>query len=223
MNITDKLFELQDLKYKEFHSRLCPNNKNIIGVKIPVLRKLSKQLYKEDKNILSKLGNEYYEEVMLQGMIISLLTISVEEKLEMIEGYVLKIDNWAICDIFCSSLKIKTKDKYKYWNFLKKYYDSNSEFEIRFLIIMLLDHFLEEEYLNEICDIIKNIANRDYYVKMAIAWLLSVMYIKFPTFMLENFDKLNLDKWTYNKTIQKIIESSRVDKEVKLKLKELKK
>ena len=111
MNIVDILFSMRDLKYKEFHSSLCPGTDNIIGVRIPELRKLSKELYKKDKNVLTKIGDKYYEEILLQGLVISLSTESVDKKLKMIEKYVPKIDNWAVCDTFCASLKINKKEK----------------------------------------------------------------------------------------------------------------
>lgn len=223
MNVRDKLFELQDLKYKEFHSGLCPNNDNIIGIRIPILRKLAKELYKEDKEILTKIDDKYYEEVMLQGLIIALSTESVDKKLLLIKDFIPKIDNWAVCDIFCSSIKIKKSEKEEYYNFIKKYCNSKKEFELRFLLIMLLDHYLEEEYLDDIYLTIKSIKSDKYYVNMAIAWLLSISYIKYPKYTLSNLDSLGLDKWTFNKTIQKIIESRRVSDEEKDFLKTIKK
>ena len=223
MNVRDKLFELQDLKYKEFHSGLCPNNDNIIGIRIPILRKLAKELYKEDKEILTKIDDKYYEEVMLQGLIIALSTESVDKKLLLIKDFIPKIDNWAVCDIFCSSIKIKKSEKEEYYNFIKKYCNSKKEFELRFLLIMLLDHYLEEEYLDDIYLTIKSIKSDKYYVNMAIAWLLSISYIKYPKYTLLNLDSLGLDKWTYNKTLQKIIESRRVSSEERDTLRKLKK
>ena len=214
MKVRDRLFELQDLKYRDFHSGLCPNNDNIIGVRVPILKKIAKELHKEDKDILTKIEDKYYEEVMLQGLIIALSTESVDKKIILIEEFVPKIDNWAICDIFCSSIKIRKDEMDIYYNFLTKYYNSKNEFELRFLLIMLLDHFLSEKYLDKIFLLVKSIKSDKYYVNMAIAWLLSVSYIKYPEYTLLNIDSLNLDKWTYNKTIQKIIESKRVsDKE----------
>lgn len=223
MNIVDILFSMRDLKYKEFHSSLCPGTDNIIGVRIPELRKLSKELYKKDKNVLTKIGDKYYEEILLQGLVISLSTESVDKKLKMIEKYVPKIDNWAVCDTFCASLKINKKEKELYFNFLKKYYKSKKEFELRFLIVMLLDHYLEEQYLDKVFHIISNINVDKYYVNMAVAWLVSFSYIKFPSETLNKLDTLNLNDWTYNKAIQKIIESKRVSEQDKQKLRKLKK
>ena len=223
MDIRKELFKLQDLKYKEFHSKLCSTKYEIIGVRIPILKNFSKKIYKEDNEVLTKIGDKYYEEIMLQGQIIALSTISVDKKVSLIEKYVKKIDNWAICDTFCAALKIKKNEEKIYFKFIKKYLNSKKEFEIRFLVIMLLDHFLSEVYLHEVLSIINTIYKEDYYVKMAIAWLLSFIYIKYPKYYLDNINKLNIDTWTYNKSIQKIIESNRVSKEDKDYLRTLKK
>ncbi len=223
MNIVDKLFSMRDLKYREFHSSLCPNTDNIIGVRTPDLKKFAKELYKEDPNVLTKIGDKYHEEVMVQGLIIALSTENVDKKLEMIENFVKKIDSWAVCDIFCSSIKIKKNEKEIYFNFLKKYYKSKKEFEVRFLLVMLLDHYLEEEYLDKVFNIIKSINVDKYYVNMAIAWLLSICYIKYPKETLNRLDSLNLNDWTYNKAIQKIIESRRISDKDKDNLRKLKK
>ena len=45
--IKQKLLELQDEEYKEFNSNLCPNTKNIIGIRIPILRNYAKELLKK--------------------------------------------------------------------------------------------------------------------------------------------------------------------------------
>ena len=111
MNIRDRIFELQDLKYKEFHSKLCPNVSNIIGVRVPVLRQFAKELYKEDNEVINKIGNKYYEEIMLQGFLIAFSNENVETKINYIRNFLPKIDNWAVCDVFCSSLKIKHQEK----------------------------------------------------------------------------------------------------------------
>ena len=223
MNIRERLFLLQDLKYQEFHSKICPKVDNIIGVKVPELKKLAKELYKEDKEILYNIQDKYYEEIMLQGLIISLTVCNIDKKKELIDNFVHKINNWAVCDVFCSNLRLKKDEKQAIWNFLKKYYESKSEFETRFLIIMLLDHFLDEEHLDDICNIIENIKLDKYYVKMAKAWLLSIMYIKYPKYTLDKLNVIDLDNWTYNKTIQKIVESKRVPDSDKICLRKLKK
>lgn len=141
------LFTLQDINYKKFYSRLCPGINNIIGVRVPILRKYAKQLLREYNMefLIDNIGNDYYEEIMLQGMIIGLYNDSnIEIILKYIKSFVPKIDNWAICDVFCSGLKITNKNKVMMWDFLQQYIVSDKEFEIRFAIVMILDYYIEE-------------------------------------------------------------------------------
>jgi len=223
--IKNKLFELSDEKYKKFHSSLCPGTNNIIGVRVPFLRKYAKELItKYDINvILEQIDNQYYEEIMLQGMIIGLAKDNFEIIKEKIAEFVLKIDNWAICDTFCAGLKITKKYKKEMWDFIQKYIESDKEFEIRFGIVMLLDYYIDEEYLEKDFGIFDSIISKDYYVQMAVAWALSIYLIKFYDKTIKYLKTSNLDKFTYNKALQKAIESYRINKSQKEYLKSLKK
>ena len=223
-DIRKKLFEMQELKYREFHSSLCPNVDKIIGVRIPQLRMMAKEIATSDcKDFLENVQDEYYEELVLQGLVIGYAKISIEETLEYLKKFVPKINSWAVCDTTCSNLKITKKYMKEMWNFLKQYIDSNKEYEIRFALVMYLNYFLTDEYINEILQKIDKIENKEYYVQMAIAWLVSTAYVKqrekTEIFLQQN----DLDKFTQNKSIQKICESYRVSKEDKERLKEYKK
>ena len=165
----------------------------------------------------------YYEEVMLQGMLIGLIKdTDIKEILSIIKDFVPKIDNWAVCDIFCSGLKVVNKNKETVWNFIQKYLKSKKEFELRFAIVMMLDYFIDEKYINEVLTILDNIKHDGYYVKMAVAWTVSVAFVKYPKITMKYLEKNNLDDWTYNKALQKICESFRVSKEMKEKIKKMK-
>lgn len=214
--IREKIFELADEKYKEFHSGLCPNTNNIVGVRVPVLRNYAKELAKGDfRNYLTNAKDEYYEEVMLQGMVIGLAKMELEERLDYIKRFVPKIDNWAICDVFCAGLKFVNKNKEEVWKFLGQYLKSNKEFEIRFGVVMLLDFYTTEDYIDRVIKILNEIKHEGYYVKMAVAWAISVCYIKFPSETIKLLQENELDDFTYNKALQKIIESYRVSEEDK--------
>ena len=225
MKIKNRLFELSDEKYKKFNSSLCPGTNNIIGVRVPVLRNYAKELIKQYKTIeiLEQIDNEYYEEIMLQGMIIGLYKDDFEIIKEKIQEFVPKIDNWAICDTFCAGLKITKKHKQEMWKFIQKHLKSNKEFEIRFGIVMILDYYIEEEYLEKDFEIFNSIAKNDYYVQMAVAWAISICLIKFYDKTIEYLKTANLDKFTYNKALQKAIESYRINNEQKEFLKAMKK
>lgn len=224
--IKNKLFELSDQKYREFHEGLCPGTENIIGIRVPVLRKYAQELFKERdwKQTIEQIDNEYYEEIMLQGMLIGQAkNEDIKTILKYVQEYVPKIDNWAICDTFCAGLKITKKYKKEMWNFIQKYLKSDKEFEIRFAVVMILDYYIEEKYLQENFKIFDSINNDKYYVRMAIAWAISICLIKFYDETIEYLKIANLDNWVYNKAIQKAIESYRISDDKKQFLRKIKK
>ncbi|MCR4662781.1 MAG: DNA alkylation repair protein [Endomicrobiaceae bacterium] len=223
--IRQEILSLQDKKYQEFHSSLCPGTDNIIGVRVPVLRNYAKKISKQEniKEYIFFNKTKYYEEVMLQGMLIGLIKNSdIKETLSMIENFVPKIDNWAVCDICCAGLKAVNKNKETVWNFIQKYLKSKKEFELRFAIVMMLDFFIDEKYIDKVLTILDNIKHDAYYVKMAVAWTISVAFVKFQDKTMKYLKQNNLDDWTYNKSLQKICESLRVDKKTKEKIKKMK-
>ena len=216
--IRQELLSMQDKKYKDFHSKLCPGTENIIGVRIPLLRNYAKQISKEPfwKEYVLSAKIKYNEEVMLQGMLIGLAKkIDIKEALQLIEGFVPKINNWGICDIFCGELKITVKNEDIIWNFIQKYLKSKKEFELRFAIVIILGYYLTDEYILKVFPIFDRIKHDGYYVKMAVAWAISNAFIKYPKETMQYLKKNSLDDWTYNKALQKITESFRVDKKTK--------
>ena len=221
--IREQLFEKQDLKYKEFHSGLCPNVDKIIGVRVPELRKMAKEIVLKDyEQFLEQAQDEYYEELLLQGLVIGYSKISIEETFKYLQKFVPKINSWAVCDTTCSNLKITKKHMKQMWNFLEQYINSKNEYEIRFALVMYLNYYLTEEYIDLILKKIDIITSNEYYVQMAIAWLLSFAYIKQKDKTEKYLFKNNLDKFTQNKAIQKICESYRVSDNDKKRLKKLK-
>ena len=218
--IREEIFEKQDLKYKEFHSSLCPNVDKIIGVRIPQLREMAKEIARTNhKEFLENAQDEYYEELVLQGLVIGYAKISLEETFKYLEKFVPKINSWAVCDTTCSNLKITKKYMNQMWEFLEQYINSKNEYEIRFALVMYLNYYLTDDYIDEILQKVDEIENKEYYVQMAIAWLISFAYIKQKDKIEKYLLKNNLDKFTQNKSIQKICESFRVSKEDKEKLK----
>jgi len=139
-----------------------------------------------------------------------------------IESFVPKIDNWAVCDVFCAGLKITKKYKEEMWDFIQKYVKSDKEFEIRFGIVMILDYYIEREYLKKDFEIFDFITSDAYYVQMAVAWAISVCLVKFYDETVIYLKKANLDNFTYNKAIQKAIESYRITDEQKTALRKMK-
>ena len=224
--IIEQIKNISDEKYREFHKSICPGVDQIIGVRIPKLRNYAKELLKKYKcqDLLKILKDEYYEEIMLKGMLIGLnQKENIEETIKRIKKFVPEINNWAICDTFCAGLKTTKKNKEKIWEIIKKYLESKQEFEIRFAVVMILDYYIEEKYLKEIYKICDKIKHEGYYVKMAVAWCLSICLIKYYDQTIEYLNNCHLDDFTYQKSIQKAIESYRITKEQKEELRKMKK
>jgi len=221
--IKEQLKELAEEKYRVFTTALTPGKDNIIGVRVPILRKMAAEIVKGDwRAYLSKAEDDSLEEVMLQGMVIGKGKADVGETLQLAAGFIPKIDCWSICDIFCGGLKITEKNRERIWDFLQPYLTSNQEYEIRFGVVMLLGYYVLPEYAPFAFEHFNRIKHEGYYVKMAVAWAISVYFIKLPEQTLEYLKKNELDKFTYNKALQKITESFRVEEEVKVIIRSMK-
>ena len=225
LEIEKELLNMQDEKYKEFQKGICPGVEEIIGIRIPILRNYAKELLKkyDFKQLMESIPNNYYEEIMLQGMLIGQAKLDFNEIIKYVEDFIPKIDNWAVCDTFCTSLKITKKHKEKMWDFIQKYIKSDKEFHIRFGIVMILSYYIDEDYLYKDFKIFDSIKSDKYYVQMAVAWAISFCLIKFYDKTIEYLKNSKIDKFTYNKSIQKAIESYRITKEQKEFLRTLKK
>lgn len=219
MTLREELFENQDLEYKEFHSKLVPNisSDNIIGVRIPVLRKIARSMTKKSCDFPA----EYYEEIMIKGFIIGYRKCGIDERLKAMADFVPLIDNWAVCDSVCSTLKFTKENREEVWDFLMQYI-GGTEYEVRFLIVMLMDYFLVDEYIDRVNDILLSVDREEYYINMAVAWALSVELVNYEDRVINIFESRRLPVWVHNKAIQKSCESFRISKETKTYLRTLK-
>ncbi|MDC2867431.1 DNA alkylation repair protein [Bacillus sp. BP-3] len=214
--IRKQIFELIDTDYQKFSAALIPTINNVLGVRLPELRKIAKKIAKGDwHTYLETAKDEYFEEIMLQGMVIGYVKTDIEELLVYVASFVPKIDNWSVCDSFCIGLKSTKENKERVWEFLQPYLSSKKEYEIRFGVVMLLDFYIETEYIERVLNLLDRVKHEGFYAKMAVAWAVSICYVKLPDLTIEYLRNNMLDDFTYNKALQKITESNRVDKETK--------
>jgi len=221
--IVDELIKLRDKKYGEFNSKLIPNvnNNSIIGVRIPQIRALSKQL-KSDENIgefLSSLPHKYFEENCLHAYIIEQIK-DYRQSIVEINRFLPYIDNWATCDTLRPKCFVKNKDKLI--NEIKVWLNSQHVYTVRFAIGMLMVHYLDNDFKTEYLEWVAEIKTDEYYLKMMIAWYFATALAKQPIEAIKYLENNKLDKWIHNKTIQKAIESYRVSNNMKEYLKMLK-
>lgn len=232
--IRDRLFKLADENYRAFSSRLMPGIDNIIGVRMPDLRKIAKQIAKEDWRLYFNdysinqhsgnhiSNNHYFEETMLEGLILGYAKTDFDEIAPYIKNYGAKINNWALCDSFCIGLKITRKNPDAMLGIIKENLASGKEFHVRFGAVMLLCHYVDEKYIDKIFVLVDKVKANGYYAQMAIAWLISECFAKFPEKTMDYLKKNRLDNFTFNKTLQKITESRKISDATKKIIKSMK-
>lgn len=218
----DYLYTLQDKKYREFLSKLIISN-NLIGVRTPELKRIASLIAKGDYNGFIKFNNKnLYEEKVLYGLVLGYLKIDFESCLDLLREFIPYVDNWAINDIVCANMKCFKTNQSAGYEFILECISSDNPWIVRFGFVLLLNFYINDNYMDKIFILCENIHSDDYYVKMAIAWLISICYIKYKNKTLNFLKQTTIDDWTYNKAIQKIIESTRVKFDEKIELKKLK-
>lgn len=211
-----------DISYKEFHTRLL-NGTEILEIRIPELKQMAKEIGKGNyMEFLSLNSHGTYEERTIHGLILGYVKIPFPELLTLVDEFIPYIDNWATNDVTCANLKAFKTNQEEGFKKIQTYLESSNVWEIRFGLVLLLDFYINDTYVDEILQLSQNIRCEEYYVKMANAWLLSICYIKYPKKMMPFLQNNKLDQWTHNKTISKICESVRVCAYEKEKLKKMK-
>jgi 3-methyladenine DNA glycosylase AlkD len=221
--IQRRLFELQDLKYKEFHCKLMPtvNPETVIGVRTPNLRKLAKEYSKtpEALEFLEILPHKYYEENNLHGFLIETIRY-YDSAIDAVDTFLPYIDNWATCDLI--SPKVFKKHLPELYEKIKAWLKSDRTYTVRFGIGMLMSFYLDDNFKPEMLELVAGVRSEEYYINMMIAWYFATALAKQYDAALPYIREQRLEKWTHNKAIQKALESYRISDETKAYLRTLK-
>ena len=221
--IRETLFQLQDVKYRDFQSKLIPTAEadTVIGVRTPDLRKYAKKLIKREdiEGYLKSLPHRYFDENQLHAFIISEIK-DYDHCLEEVERFLPYVDNWATCDQMAP--KVFAKRKEDLFERIKVWISSGETYTVRFGIGMLMRHFLDEKFDLAYPEMVAGVRSEEYYVNMMIAWYFATALAKQYDAVLRYLEEKRLDVWTHNKTIQKSVESYRISPEHKKYLKSLK-
>lgn len=214
--------ENQDKKYGDFQRKLAPNisGDTIIGVRVPVLRKLAKEITGEDReDFLNSLPHRYYEENILHSIILSEIK-DYEEAVKAVDAFLPFVDNWAVCD----TLKPKAfgKNRNLMIGDIRRWLADNRVYHRRFGLLMLMTHFLDKDFDPEYLEMAAQVKNDDYYISMMIAWYFATALAKVYPEAVVYIEERRLDRKTHNRAIQKAVESFRVGDEEKAYLKTLK-
>jgi len=221
--IRRRLFELQDLKYKEFTCKLIPtiDPDTVIGVRTPELRKLAKEYARTPQadEFQAALPHKYYEENNIHGFLIENIK-DYDRAIQAMEAFLPFIDNWATCDSI--SPKVFKKHLPELYEKIKIWLKSDRTYTVRFGIGMLMSFYLDDSFREEMPALVAGIRSEEYYINMMIAWYFATALAKQHDAAMPFLEERRLDKWTHNKAIQKAIESYRISEETKAYLRTLK-
>ncbi|MDO4511691.1 MAG: DNA alkylation repair protein [Bacteroidales bacterium] len=224
-SISEHLLEMASAGNKQFAAMLNPGVDAVLGIRVPSLRLLAKAIAQSDtwRQYLASADTEYMESRMLHGMVIGYVKgITAAERLALVKEWVPRVNSWSVCDSACSTFKPKKSEREQWWQFIQPYFKAKGEYEVRFAVVMAMDLFIDEEHITEILRIADGIRHEGYYVKMAVAWLISVCYVKLPGITMPYLQHNHLDDFTHNKALQKICESLRATSEQKAAVRLLK-
>lgn len=219
----DDLYKKRDLKYRDFISKIGVNNQEIIGIRIPELKKIAKNISKSDYQAFIKYNkHQTLEEKLLHGLLIGNIKEEFKDILKLFSNYITYIDNWSLCDTTVANMHIWRHNLDEGLIFITNLLKQNNPWKKRVGYVLLLDYYIDQKYLKTIFQLCDLYNTKHYYVQMAIAWLISICYIKYPNETLTYIKNNKLDTWTHNKAIQKIKESLRIDDSTKKYLNTLK-
>lgn len=216
--LLSELQGLADESYRVFHQRLITDRSTVLGVRMPQLRRLAKEIAGGGgETLFPFLRENVYEEMMLYGLVLGYQKSAFSVLLTRLEDFIPKIDNWAVCDCSVTGLIAVKKERERFFGFLQPYLVSTNEFSVRFAVVSLMTYYTDALWVDRVLSIYRCVEHPGYYVKMAVAWAVAEAYVKEKEKATELLKECCLDRETQNKAIQKIRDSYRVtaaDKDV---------
>lgn len=222
--IRARLLALAEPDYQQFNAKLLPGVDNILGVRMPHLHKLAKAIAREGWEAYATQAlpdGVSHEEILVRGLVLGYAKAPWSEIAPYVAGHVRLLSNWSACDVFCGILKPEDTDREAVWQFICPYFEAHDTYGIRFAVVMAL-HFLDPAHLDALLTYFDAINHEDYYVRMAVAWAVSMAYVAMPELVAPYLQDNRLDDWTHNKALQKIIESRQVDDATRQQMRTLK-
>lgn len=246
--VRETLKTMSESEYGKFSQGLIPGKNNILGIRLPLLRDMAKEYARGDWEGLMDEEDEYFEETMLRGMVLGYAVKEPERLAEYTEAFIPLVDNWSVCDSVFMGMSTWQKNRDFTWEYIQKYLYSEKEFEVRVALIIMMQHLLKCDsngkkiprlrkvelehlhcnkevaglYVKQVLEAIDRRFEQGYYASMAASWLLAECFCCFPYHTHEFIKENRMDETTYNKGIQKIIESRIPTDEVKDYLRTLK-
>ena len=197
--------------YAAFNQRIVNTKMPVIGVRVPDLRRLARELAPDmsaaDISELLTAQNESFDYVLLCGLLITHVRIDNQAAIDLTKQYLPHVDSWAHIDIFVEKKRRFASEVW--WNFALECLQSEAEFTVRYGVVSLMTNFLDEAHIDQVFAALRGIKHDGYYVKMALAWLYATAAVNFFEKTLAELENRQIDAWTRNKAYQKMRESRR--------------
>ena len=197
--------------YAAFNKRIVNTKMPVIGVRVPDLRRLARELAPgmsaADIGELLTAQNESFDYVLLCGLLITHARLDDQMAIDLTKQYLPCVDSWAHIDVF-----VEKKRRFAgeiWWDFALECLQSEAEFTVRYGVIALMTNFLDEAHIDQVFAALRGIKHDGYYVKMALAWLYATTAVHFFDLTLAELENEHIDAWTRNKSYQKMRESRR--------------
>ncbi|MCI8565375.1 MAG: DNA alkylation repair protein [Lachnospiraceae bacterium] len=221
--INEELFGQAQHLQTAYYKKVVPGSKKSLGVKVPVLRKLAKSIARGDYRLfLEQYPCEYLEQDTLKALVLGYAKDELPALLAAADAFIPQIKDWMVNDAFCQNFSIARKHRPEVYEWLQKYIETDEEYPQRVAAVLLMSHFLVDEYYERVLEVMNRLKHPGYYTKMGVAWCVATAFAKYPQATMHFMRDNQLDDWTYNKAIQKMRESYRVsdaDKKILLEMK----
>jgi len=201
--------------YAEFNKHIVNTKMPVIGVRVPDLRRLARELASDvnaaDISELLTVQDESFDYVLLCGLLITHARLDDHTAIDLTKQYLPRVDSWAHIDVFIEKKRRFAGDSW--WNFALECLQSEAEFTVRYGVVSLMTNFLDEAHIDQVFAALRDITHDGYYVKMALAWLYATAAVNFFELTLAELENGHIDTWTRNKAYQKMRESRRFTSE----------
>lgn len=227
--LRSRLESMADPAYRQFNARSVPtvDPDSMIGIRVPGLRALAKDLLRSDATtmdeFLNDLPHRWFEENMLHAILIGEVARDEGEAFALLEAFLPHADNWAVTDaIRVRAFRRRGADDALILDRLARWSASRSPYTVRYAVVELMADFLDDRFDPTQLGMVVRIASDDYYVNMARAWYVATALAKQWDAALPVLGERRLDAWTHNRAIRKACESFRISDGHKAVLRRLK-
>lgn len=207
------LLESAEPKLAGFNSMLTPGKKGIVGVRVPRIREIAKMVIKDDWTQVLCKEPQFFEEEMLIAVVIATAPVETSERIRLTDSFLVHVDNWATCDILCSSWRMPVTDSTDTWEYFSSLMSSDAEFRMRVSIVARMSLFKDADHDRLLLEDIATHDHPGYYYRMGAAWAVSTVFVRHPDMTMKFLESKRMEPWTHNRSIQKIRESRRVSDE----------